>query len=275
MEFLMDYLPAIQFAAALNIGYIIPDLLRKVYDVLNNINVAYANILERLKNEIVIKTNEVNNICVIETKDDKTTQPIIDKILVKIKSLSDGCDEKKDSLKIVIDGFVDCSGYRSLFFYSALYSVFVLLLIPFCYHHPYSWSLRLFFYSFNTLSILYLVGLFLRVIITKRDVSCRDVLGKFMVFFILSVIWAYCNSFISAFIFINKTTEEFLAGLSVGCPLIPGAGCMFFLMLLIVYSIISAKVYSFRTKRQFKKINKVEKKLDEMKDMLEGNITVS
>ena len=37
----MDYLPAIQFAAAMNIGYVLPDIMAKMNSVLNNINNGY------------------------------------------------------------------------------------------------------------------------------------------------------------------------------------------------------------------------------------------
>lgn len=49
MKFLYDYLAAIQFAAALNIGYIIPDLLRKMYGVLHDVDDGYKKNDTKLK----------------------------------------------------------------------------------------------------------------------------------------------------------------------------------------------------------------------------------
>lgn len=271
----MDYLPAIQFAAALNIGYIIPDLLRKVYMVLNNINAGFSNILQGVKNKAVIKTEEVKSICVVETKDEKSTRAVVNKMLEKIKALSDGCDEKENNLQTVIGKFIDCSGYRSLFFYSALYSIFALLIVPFCHQHHETWNYSLFLYTFSILSIVYLFGLFLFVVITKKDVSCRIVFGLFALFLFLSVLWVYINSNLPPSIVVNSSRESFLASLSVIIPFMPGFGCLLFVMLLIVYSVLSAEIYSIRARRQFAKINKLTKRLDEINDFLDGNVSIS
>ena len=180
MDFLIDYLPAIQFAAALNIGYIIPDIMVKMNSVLNNLNNGYMYILQEVQSEIILKSDEVRKICVVETTDNRTTQIYIDKLLSNLKRLKEKCDDKERFLGSLIDSFVSCKGYRSLFFYSALFSIFELLLIPFCHQHNEIWTLRLFFYMVNTLSLLYLFFLYLRVICTRKDVSCRNVFAKFM-----------------------------------------------------------------------------------------------
>lgn len=271
----MDYLPAIQFAAALNIGYIIPDLLRKVYTVLNNINAGYSNILQGVKNKAVIKTDEVSHIYIVETKDDKSTKVVVDNILAKIKAMLDGCDEKENKLKTIIGKFIDCSGYRSLFFYSALYSIFALLIVPFCHQHHETWNYVLFLYSFSIFSIVYLLVLFLFVVITKKDASCRNVFGLFAFFLFLSVLWVYINNYLPSVIVVNSSRESILASLSVIIPFIPGFGCLLFVMLLIVYSVLSAEVYSICTWWQFVKINKLTKKLDEINKFLEGNVSIS
>lgn len=271
----MDYLPAIQFAAALNIGYIIPDLLRKVYTVLNNINAGYSNILQGVKNKAIIKTDEVSHICIVETKDDKSTKKVVDSILAKIKVMLDGCDEKENNLQTIIGKFIDSSGYRSLFFYSALYSIFALLIVPFCHQHHETWNYSLFLYSFSILSLVYLLVLFLFVVITKKDVSCRSVFGLFALFLFLSVLWVYINKYLLPSVVVNGSRESILASLSVIIPFIPGFGCLLFVILLIVYSFLSAKAYSIWTRWQFVKINKLTKKLDEINDFLDGNISIS
>ena len=154
MDFLMDYLPAIQFVAALNIGYIIPNMLQKMYGVLENINVSYEGILTDVKNKAVIKHSEVCNIHVVKTTDQQTTQGAVDKLKVKLKEITDDCEDKGRVVKSVVDGFIGCIGYRSIFLYSALYAVSALLLIPFCHQHADVWAYRWFFYVFTALSML-------------------------------------------------------------------------------------------------------------------------
>ena len=85
MDFLMDYLPAIQFAAALNIGYIIPNVLEKMYNLLESINASYLDILAEVRNKTVVKNDEVSRIDVIKKDEEHTTQTAIDwRILRKV-----------------------------------------------------------------------------------------------------------------------------------------------------------------------------------------------
>ena len=113
MDFLMDYLPAIQFVAALNIGYIIPNILKKMYDVLENINVSYEEILKDVKNKAVIKQSEVCSIHVVKTTDKQTTQGAVDKLKVKLNDVIKECENKGKVVKSVVDSFIGCVGYRS------------------------------------------------------------------------------------------------------------------------------------------------------------------
>ena len=83
----MDYLPAIQFAAALNIGYVIPDIMAKMNSVLNNINNGYVAILQSVRNKIIVKAQEVNGKCVVETKDNRTTKGYIERQLDRLKMI--------------------------------------------------------------------------------------------------------------------------------------------------------------------------------------------
>lgn len=191
MDFLMDYLPAIQFVAALNIGYIIPDILKKMYGVLENLNASYEAILKDVKNKAVVKHNEVCNIHVVQTTDKQTTQGAIDKLKVKLNEIANDCEEKGKIVKSIIDSFVGCMGYRSVFFYSALYSVSALLIIPFCHQHDTVWAYRWFFYLVTTCSFLFVSGLFLCVLMKKSDVSCRKILWIFMLVAIVSAVSSF------------------------------------------------------------------------------------
>ncbi len=275
MSFLMDYLSAIQFVAALNIGYIIPDILRKMYDVLENINVSYMNILRDVKNKTIVKQQEICAIPVVETKDDHSTQPMIDDLKNKLDEIGKGCDENEKAVKQTIGSFIECSGYRSLFFYSALYSVFTLILIPFCHQHESVWAFKCFFYLLTSVSIIYMVILFFKILIKKSDVSCRKVLGFFIVFVIIALLTSVINGFLPAIIFIGPLAESILSWMSIFVSFIPCVGCILFLAVLILYSICLAKRYKRKANTQFAQINKTVAKLDDFNKLLNGNITLA
>lgn len=274
MDFLIDYLPAIQFAAALNIGYIIPDIMAKMNSVLNNINNGYVRILQDVRSRIVLKSQEINGICIIKTDDKRTNKGFIDKQLQSLKTLKEGCDAEEQSLETMINSYVNCSGYRSVFFYSALFSVFELLIIPFCHQHGDVWAFRVFFYWMNSTSLLFLLGLFIKVIYTKKDVSCRSVFGIFMLLLLISTAVAYINNLLPSLIEVGVAAEIFLASFSAIISFIPGAGCMVFLMVLVYYATIIARLYSIRASFKFRQINKSMKKLNIIDEIFEEEVTV-
>ena len=275
MDFLMDYLPAIQFAAALNIGYIIPNILKRMYKVLENIDTSYKGILDDVKNKIIVKNNEICSIQIIETKDDLTTKTTINKLTDKLNQIQLECDSNASNINYTVDQFISCSGYRSMFFYSALFSVLALLLIPFCYQHDTSWSLRCFFYIFSSISLVYLMILFLWIIAKKKDVSCRGVLGFFILFIITSMLASIVNNCLPTLFYVDGKTESILSWLSIVVAFLPGICCLLFLMGIIIYSIIVAKRYAYYAHVQFKKIDKVADKLNEMNRILNGEISIS
>lgn len=274
MDFLIDYLPAIQFAAALNIGYIIPDIMAKMNSVLNNINNGYVGILQDVRSRIVLKSQEINGTCIIKTDDKRTNKGFIDRQLQNLKTLKEGCDAEEQFLEAMINSYVNCSGYRSVFFYSALFSVFELLIIPFCHQHGDVWAFRVFFYWMNSTSLLFLIGLFIKVIYTKKDVSCRSVFGIFMLLLLVSMAAAYINSLLPTAIEIGSVEEKIIASFSAIISFIPGTGCMVFLMILVYYATIIARLYSVRTGIKFWQINKAMKKLNVIDEVFEEEVTV-
>ena len=271
----MDYLPAIQFVAALNIGYIIPNILQKMYDVLENINVSYEKILEDVKNKAIVKNREVCNIHVVKTTDQQTTQGVVDKLKVKLNEITTDCEEKGKVVKSLVDGFISCIGYRSIFLYSALYAVSALLLIPFCHQHSDVWAYRWFFYVFTGISLIFIIGLFLIVLVKKSDVSCRKILWIFFLIIIASAATSLINSFLPTVIVVGKTAEDVLSWMSIVVSFIPSAGCLLFLTGLILYSIIIAKRYAREANVQFVKINKQAAKLNEFNKLLSGEVTLT
>ena len=275
MDFLMDYLPAIQFVAALNIGYIIPNILQKMYDVLENINVSYEKILEDVKNKAIVKNSEVCNIHVVKTTDQQTTQGVVDKLKVKLNEITTDCEEKGKVVKSLVDGFISCIGYRSIFLYSALYAVSALLLIPFCHQHSDVWAYRWFFYVFTGISLIFIIGLFLIVLVKKSDVSCRKILWIFFLIIIASAATSLINSFLPTVIVVGKTAEDVLSWMSIVVSFIPGTGCLLFLTGLILYSIIIAKRYAREANAQFVEINKQAERLDEFNKLLSGDVTLN
>lgn len=103
--------------------------------------------------------------------------------------------------------FINRSGYRSIFFYSAMYSIFALLAIPFCHQHQEVWAFKWFFYVYTVLSLLYIVVLYVIVILRKSDISCRGVLWWFILFSIISTTAAYVNDQLPSLIQIPSTLE--------------------------------------------------------------------
>lgn len=275
MDFLMDYLPAIQFVAALNIGYIIPNILQKMYDVLENINVSYEQILEDVKNKAIIKNSEVCDIHIVKTTDQQTTQGAVDNLKAKLSEITKNCEDKGKVVKSVVDGFICCIGYRSIFLYSALYAVSILLLIPFCHQHSDVWAYRWFFYVFTALSLLFIIGLFLFVLLKKSDVSCRKILWLFLLIAFISALASLVNSFLPTVIVISRIFEDALSWMSIVVSFIPSVGCLLFLTGLIFYSISIAKSYASVANAQFVEINKQAAKLDEFNKLLNGEVTLT
>lgn len=270
----MDYLSAIQFAAALNIGYVLPNVMAKMHGVLNNINDGYLSVLQAVQSKIVVKSQELSERCVIETKDNRTTKGYIDRQLNNLKSIKDGCDAKESSLKMMIDGYVNCSGYRSMFFYSAMFSVFSLILIPFCHQHNNVWGIKMFLYALNIMSILYIFVLFVVVLVKRKDISCRGVFGMFTFFVITAAIVAYVNSSLPVLFKVDAIEETIMSSLSVIVSFIPVAICMLFLMGLVFYATLVAKKYAIRSWLQFRVIDRAMKKLNVMDELLEAEVTV-
>lgn len=275
MDFLIDYLPAIQFAAALNIGYVIPDILSKMYKTLDNIDSTYKQILNGVRNKIVIKQNEIDYIHVVETVDDHSTKASIEKLSKKLDIIKENCDNNANGIEDTIKRFVGCSGYRSIFLYSAIFSIFSLLIIPYCHQHDSNWMYRCFFYLLNSISFLYIIILFVKVIAKKKDISCQSVLWMFVLFLIISFAMAMVNSCLSTkIIFISSTMESVFSWLAIGVAFIPGAGCLFFLSALIIYTITIAKIYANKADKQFKQITVAVDKLDEFNKILNGDISI-
>ena len=270
----MDYLPAIQFAAAMNIGYVLPDIMAKMNSVLNNINKGYVDVLQAVQSKIVVKSQEVSGKCVIETKDNRTTKGYVDRQLNKLKSIKEDCDEKEALLSKMIGVYVNCSGYRSMFFYSALFSVFSLVLIPFCYQHNDSWGVKMYLYMLNSISLLYISVLFVVVLVTRKDISCRGVFGMFMLFVLTAAVVAYVNSWFSVLITVGSIGEKLISSLSVIVPFIPVAGCMLFLMGLVLFATLVARAYAFRSWVQFYRIDRAIKKLNAIDESLEAEVKV-
>lgn len=270
----MDYLSAIQFAAALNIGYVLPDVMAKMHSVLNNINNGYVSVIQDIQSKIVVKSQELNGRCVVETKDNRTTKRYIDRQLNNLKSIKDGCDAKESSLRKMIDGYVNCSGYRSVFFYSGMFSVFSLILIPFCHQHNDVWGIKVFLYAMNIMSIVYIAVLFIVVLVTRKDISCRGVFGMFTFFVISAAISAYVNSLLPVLIKVGTMEENLMSSLSVIVSFIPVAGCMLFLMGLVFYATLVAKKYAFRAWLQFCVIDRAMKKLNVIDELFEAEVTV-
>lgn len=275
MDFLIDYLPAIQFAAALNIGYVIPDILSKIYKTLANIDASYKQILNEVRNKIIVKQNEIDYIHVVETVDDHSTKESIEKLSNKLDSIKENCDNNANGIEDTIKRFVGCSGYRSIFLYSAIFSIFSLLIIPFCHQHDSNWMYRCFFYLFNSISFVYIIILFFMVIAKKKDISCQSVLWMFVLFLIISFAIAMVNSGLSTkIIVINSTMESVFSWLAIGVAFIPGVGCLAFLSALIIYTITLAKIYACKADKQFKQIKEAVDKLDEFNKILNGDISI-
>ena len=270
----MDYLPAIQFAAALNIGYLLPDIMAKMNSVLNNINNGYVGILQAVQNKIVVKSQELSGKCVVETTDNRTTKGYIERQLNNLKRIKEGCDAKEALLSKMIDGYVNCSGYRSVFFYSGMFSVFTLILIPFCHQHNDLWGVKMFFYILNSISILYISVLFVVVLATRKDISCRGVFGMFMLFVFIAAVGAYVNSLLPVSVKVGPLGEKLISSLSVIVSFIPVVGCMVFLMFLVFYATLIAKMYAIVARVQFWVIDRAMKKLNVIDELLGAEVKV-
>lgn len=270
----MDYLPAIQFAAALNLGYILPNILKRMYGVLENINVSYLGILADVKSRTTVKINELCNIHIIETKEDDSTRPAIEQLKGQVNTIAKDCEENEKKIKSIIDEFIDCSGYRSIFFYSAIYSIFALLAIPFCHQHPGLWAVKWFFFVFTILSLLYIIVLFIVVITRKSDISCRGVLWWFIMFAIISAIAAYVNVILPPLIQVSSEFATIISWFSIIISFLPGTGCAVFVSCLILCSIVMAKSYRRGANKQLEQINSYTEKLDEFNKILKGEISL-
>ena len=270
----MDYLPAIQFAAALNIGYVLPDIMAKMNSVLNNINNGYVGVLQTVQSKIIVKSQEVSGKHVTETKDNRTTKGYIDQQLNNLKSIKDGCDAKEVSLSKMIEGYVNCLGYRSVFFYSGMFSVFTLILIPFCHQHNDLWGIKMFLYALNSISIVYISALFVVVSVTKKDISCRGVFGMFMLFVLTAGVVAYVNRLFPVLITVDPIEEKVMSSLSVIVSFIPVAGCMLFLMALVFYATLVARMYAVMAWVQFRGIDRSMKKLNVIDELFGAEVTV-
>lgn len=246
-----------------------------MYDLLESINASYLGILAEVRNKTIVKNDEVSRIDVIKKDDEHTTQTAINKLSAKLDAIKTGCDDNEKAVKAVIDRFKGCSGYRSLFFYTALYSIVALFLIPLCHHYNSEFGIESFLFIFSFLSLFYLVILFIKVIGKKKDVSCHIVLWRFILFILLSVVLAYLNSLFPVVFVINGDIEKCFSSLSLVIPFLPGASCLLFVSGLIIYSIIIAKLYAHEAKSQFKQINKVADKLVDFNKLLNGDITLN
>lgn len=275
MDFLIDYLPAIQFAAALNIGYIIPNILAKMYKVFESVDASYKKILDEVKNKTIIKQNEIGYIPVVETVDKHSTKTPIDQLSKQLDNIKDNCDSNTHRIESTVKRFVDCSGYRSIFLYSALFSILALLIIPFCHQHDNNWMYRCFFYLFSTMSLAYVILLFIKVIVKKKDIRCQWVLWMFVLFVVISIIIAEVNANLPITIFyVNPAIESLFSWFAIGVAFIPGVGCLAFLSFLIVYTISIAKICAYKAEKQFKKVNNAAEKLDEINKILNGDISI-
>ena len=164
-----------------------------------------------MKNKAIVKNSEVCNIHVVKTTDQQTTQGVVDKLKAKLNEITKDCEDKGKVVKSLVDGFIGCIGCRSIFLYSALYAISALLLIPFCHQHSDVWAYRWFFYVFTAISLLFIIGLFLKVLRKKSDVSCRKILWIFFAITIISAATSLINSFLPTVIVVGKTAEDVLS----------------------------------------------------------------
>lgn len=271
----MDYLSAIQFAAATNIGYVIPNVLESLYKFLGSIDSSYLAIFQDIRNKTIVKKDEINRIQIIETKDDHSTQIAIDKLTGELDSIIEGCDEQESIIKGMIKVYIGRSGYRSLFFFSALFAIFSLIMIPLCHHHCGIWGVKWFLYTLSVISIVYLIYLFLRVVVKNKDISCLVVLKHFFGLVLLSAACSFVNSCLPVLIEISQSTETALSWMSIVVPFLPGICCIMFFAFLVQYSVCAARRCARETKDRFKKINEVTSKLDDFNKLLNGDITLS
>ena len=273
MNYLMDYLPAIQFAAALNLGYIIPNILKKMYNVLYNVKISYKGLFEEVNNKIVIKIDEINHIKIVYTTDARDTSKIINQLIVSLNNFRTECQKKESSLNSIIEVFTSCSGFRSLFFCCCLYSILELIIIPFCFQHNDIWTYQFFLYLFSVSTFLYIVYLFIFLIKNKNDVSCQGVLFIEISLLLLSAIIAIVNSYLPQIFVLESEIIAFLSFLSVLVPFLPGTMCILFLIILSLYSSFDAKRFVSNNIKMFDVVDKTTKKLNDFNDFLDGKLS--
>lgn len=277
MKFLYDYLAAIQFAAALNIGYIIPDLLRKMYGVLHDVDDGYKKTIQNLKSTIVVKAEEIGNIKVLSSVSDsrKTTKNAIDGLTDKLRDYKSECEEKENSLNVSVEKYIKCNGYRSLFFFAALYSIVALFAVPFLYHADISCFHQVLLDLFNIFAIGYLIVQFFVVIARLKDQSCQGALAFFALFFVLSITFAVLNNHYEWLTELDSSVQDRWAALTVIVPFLPGFACLSFLVILIIRAWVSAFVFSCKVKIQIRKIDKKSNPLKTVNDLLKEDVSFS
>ena len=275
MDSLFDYLPAIQFAAALNIGYIIPDLLKKMYGVLNSVDEGYKKTIQVLKSTIVVKADDISRIEVLETKggNKKTTQVVINKLQNKLVEYKNECEKKEGLLKDYVDQYIKCNGYRSLFFFATLYSIAALFVIPFFRHNDMSLFEHIMFLWFNGLSITYLVFLFFRAVVSKKDQSCRAALVFFSLFILVSFAMAMLFGHFAWFTEWSNEAAKISSLITIVIPFLPGAACLAFLAILILVAWILALLFSHKVKFKLKDVDKASDSLRSVNEMLQDDIS--
>lgn len=131
------------------------------------------------------------------------------------------------------------------------------------------------FYVFTALSLLYIIGLFLYVLIKKTDVSCRKILWIFLLIVLSTSVIAIINSFLPTLFVVGKAFEDLLSWMSIVVSFIPSVGCLLFLTGLILYSIYIAKSYAGKANAQFVEINRQAARLDEFNKLLCGDVTLT
>lgn len=275
MDALFDYLPAIQFAAALNIGYIIPDLLKKMYGVLNSVDEGYKKTIQGLKSTIVLKADDINRIEVLETKGGKkkTTQGAIDSLQKQLVEYKNDCDKKEGRLKDSVEQYIMCNGYRSLFFFAALYSIAALFVIPFLKHNGVSLFEHTMLLFFNGFSVVYLFILFFVVVVRKKDQSCRAALSFFALFIAVSLMVAMLLGRFEWLTEMSNTSKTISSSIAIIIPFLPGAACLVFLVLIILVAWASAFFFSRKVKSKLKKVDEASNSLKNVNKMLQDDVS--
>lgn len=132
----------------------------------------------------------------------------------------------------------------------------------------------MFLYTLNSISIVYISVLFVVVSMTKKDISCRGVLGMFVLFVLTAGVAAYVNRLFPVLITLDPFEEKLMSSLSVIVSFIPVAGCMLFLMALVFYATLVARMYSIMAWVQFRGIDRSMKKLNVIDELFGAEVTV-